>query len=339
MKMVEINGQEIRFTNSDDEKLILGYAVWFTISKIRVPWNVVVAITKKVGLNHRFAKPDEIAVFERICSENKEVELKNDSKEKVNVLLRPVKQGLRKVVLERYDKVNGTVEYVDYAELLIVNSRIVVQRRSIEKEEVENLIEDIIRIWETEKDCINEDQIRKVLLNILKRSGKVKLKPSGSVYFVHKKHFKEIMIFGEFLEEIKKSGQGMNSEIWYAPIEDNEKFREMVSLKINETIQEEFERLFEEIFHKIVKNNGLKANEILITRKKAERALKIAQLYSDILGAELEKTQKMLEIALKISQCGSINEVIGVVEREREKTQLNEIIEKLLQSFTAEEQA
>ncbi|MEM3504614.1 MAG: DUF6744 family protein [Archaeoglobaceae archaeon] len=328
MKPCKINGFETGIADSDSQ--IIGYAVWFTISKTRAPWYVVNEALAKAGLPMRIKRPAPLDVFERITGEYRETEIENDHEKRITILLRKVNDHTRKVVVEKLFKTTKKVEYTECAEIILADPLKVIKYRDCP--EAEQVVHEIEEKWKSEKECITEDTLRKMLLKILDRSGRIKLKPSGSIYFVPEEQFEMIERFGEFIDILKEKGHGKNSEIWYAPVINSERFREMIKLKINGAIQEEFERIFEAIFG--AKNEKRDIKEI-ISKDSIIRLKRIVQLYSEILGEETRKVEKVAGILRNLRMCKNDEEIPEMIEKLAEELSLEDKLEQLKQALLA----
>lgn len=318
--------------NENGDWTIYGYAVWFTISKMRVPWSIVNSFARESGLP-AIPRPEKRSVFERVCNENKEILLVEDAEKRVVLLLRPSEDKARKIILEFSSKEDNSVKYEEYGEIRFENTLIIKRN---EKSDlgglgIEEVIEKIKAQWIKEKECVTEEVIRKLLLKILERAKSIKLKPSGSIYFVHRTKFKDIENFSNFLEKIKSMGYGSSSEFWYAPIGDA-KLKKMISIKVKEEFLNDFENVLLEILQKI-KSNRMKANEILNTRKKVDELYNGALLYFDLLEEEIEILRKMSKICISLTQCKDFEKAIELLKKESEEV-LVRIFERVIERVT-----
>lgn len=328
MRVWRVSGREAGFADNDSQ--ILGYAVWYTISKTRVPWHIANEALAKTRLPMKIQRPDELDAFERIMSEFRETEIENNQERRVTVLLREVNEYTRKVVVEKLYRATKRIEYTECAEIVLGEPLRII--KYCECSEAEQVIREIEEKWKNEKDCITEDTLRKMLLKILDKSARIKLKPSGSIYFVPEKHFGLIEKFGEFLEILKENGYGKNSEIWYAPVINSERFREMIKLKINGAIQEEFEKIYYEIFSAKKEGREIKG---AISKDSIVRLQKIVQLYSEILGEETQKVEKIMTVVRRLAYYESDEEILETIERSAEECLLRDRLEQLKRALLA----
>jgi len=311
MQKLEIKGVEGAISESG---AVLGYAVWFTIGKMRIPHNELVKLLIESRITSKLTKPSARATFERICSEMKEKQVRHD----VFALVRSL-EDCRRVVLEKRGK---GVDYESYADLFLDGNRIRVERLGEKKEVAEEFVRELVEMFEKEKDCHTEETVRKLLLETLEKTGKVKLKPSGSIYFVPRDHFAEVEKFGVLFDKLK--AHNPRNELWYAPIVDAERTRKMLELKVEETLQNEFERMF----MKFVKSPDYKE-----LRENAKKAIEIAEIYENMLQHELLRAKRLYEIA---------RSVVGMSREEAipflEKVAVEEKLDNLLKVLTEGEE-
>lgn len=264
---------------------IIGYAVWFSFSKARIPWKQANEIAASCGLDVYFYSPSWAEVLDRICDEYKEKKLNN----KV-VLIRKICENAIKIIIENRDP---KLEYAEYADIRIKNGSLTVERLAKENEEIEKIIEDIKKRFEEEKECISEEALRRAFIRILRKNGNIKLKQSGSIYFIHKECLNEINLFRRFLDELKKTGHCEKSEIWVTMI--GEDLREVVAMKIKEQINEEIQKLVES-FGKNPENMRNYAKII----NRMNRIYKMARNYKEVI--DLEEIERFVEDTKKTMQ-------------------------------------
>lgn len=307
MKAAKIDGKEVLFLKEPDVK-VLGYAIWYTFSRTKAHKDIVREWFERHGLQE-FApgEPGHRDAFKRICSEYREKFLRKEKDDEVYLLIRPVdkKGDLRKMVLERraagkklsYEVV-GEIWYFKDEETGAEAVRFTIGAHDPDVEEV---AEEIRRRWDEEKDCYTEETFRRVLLDIIEECGKVKLKPSGSVYFVPEKDFHYIEKFANIVEELKAEFPDNRTEIWYAPIMDTDQFREMVKMKVEDTLQEVLDSAIKKLLEvNEIEDEKERARRIREITRSIENAAKVAEKYAKLLKATLDRTQKLLEDARKI---------------------------------------
>lgn len=329
MKSCKIDGSEAFF--AADDKEVLGYAVWFTISEMLVPWKIANQALTESGLPPKFKSPDPHDVFDRICTKNKEKIVEDNEEKRVCIMLREVHENSKKLVVETLWKRSKKIEYTEHAEILLVGSELKINNYAPDQK-TDQFLKELVKQWNIEKECITDDLIRKMLIKILEASGKIKLKPSGSIYFVPASHFEKVAKFSSFLEWLKANGYGKRTEIWYAPIVNTNRFREMLKLKINDTIQEEFEKMFEMVF---TKNGNPDLKTMLNVKYSFERIQKIIQIYSEILGEEMLKVNKLAEVVKRVLECKNIEDACKALDESVGAEELRERLEKLKKALVA----
>lgn len=327
MKTCKIKGNEVFFATED--KNVLGYAVWFTISEMLIPWKLANQALTESGLPLKFNPPQPRDVFDRLCTKNREQVVEDNEEKRVCILLRGVHENAKKLVVETLWKKNRKIEYTEHAEILLIGSEIKINEFQSDPI-TQQFIDSFKKQWMLEKDCITDDLVRKLLIKILDDSGKIKLKPSGSIYFVPACYFEKIEKFGNFLEKLKAMGFGKRTEMWYAPIVNTEKFREMLKLKINDAIQEEFERVFNMVF---AHNGNLDVKKVLEMKSSLKRINGIIQLYSEILDEEMGRVNKLAEVIKKLIECRNAEEAYNAIEKTVSIENLKERLENLKKSL------
>ncbi len=316
VKAAKIDGKDVLFLKEPDVK-VLGYAIWYTFSKVRAHKDVVREWFEKHGLQE-FAPgdPSHRDAFRRICSEYREKFLRKEDDTEVYLLVRPVdkKGDLRKIVLEKraagkklsYDVIGEIWYYKDEDEGVGYSLE-------VDDSNVESVVKEIVKRWEEEKDCHTEETLRKILLEIIEECGKVKLKPSGSVYFIPERDFHYIKKFADIIEDLKAEFPDNKTEIWYAPIMDTDQFREMVKKKVEDTLQEILDSAIKKLLEiNNIENEKERAKRIREITVSIENAARVAERYTKILRATLDRTQKLIEDAKKI-----LEKVENSYEKER----------------------
>jgi len=156
--------------------------------------------------------------------------------------------------------------------------------------------------WEKENDCCTEEYLRRILLSIIDECGKVKLKPSGSVYFVPVKDFHYIEKFAKIIEEIRQKHPDNHTEIWYAPIMNTDYFREMVKVKVEDTLQETLDSAIKRLLELSDQDmdEEAKIRKIKEISRNIESAAKVAEKYARMLQTSLRRTESLIQDAQKI---------------------------------------
>lgn len=300
MERAKVNSRSISFLDRSEGQ-VLGYAVWYTFSKVIVHKDEVKKWFDRHGL-YQFtpADPKHGDAFKRICSEYKERKIKSVGNTEVFLLVRPLEKGLRRgVVLER--RADGKrLSYDVIGEIAYNEKTRTVGYTLDKKEDVEEVVKEIVERWEKEKDCYTEEHLRKALQGILNEAGKVKLKPSGSVYFVPAQDFMYVERFSKIVEEIKVLNPDNNTEIWFAPIMNTDQFRNMIKTKVEDTLQETLDSVIRRLI-------DLKEKEDIDEKEKARRikelafsienAAMVAEKYTKMLQTSLSRTSNLLENA------------------------------------------
>jgi len=300
MQRVRIGGSEAVFLGND-EKDVLGYAVWYTISRTLVHKDDLHAWFDKHGLS-RFkpADPKHGDAFKRICSEYKEKKIDESADSETFLLLRPLETGLtRKIVLEKR-KEGKKLSYNVVGEIAYdEKSRNVNYSLKTADPVVRTIVKEILDRFEREKDCYTDEHIRKTLHRILDSCNRVKLKPSGGIYLVPLDDFYWIESFSKIVEEIKKINPSNRTEIWYAPIVNTERHRRMLEIKVEDTLEEILNSAIERLL-KIDSQDPSKVRQIDEIAKQIEQATRMAEKYTKMLKVSLNRTTSLLEKAERL---------------------------------------
>ncbi|ADC64684.1 hypothetical protein Ferp_0510 [Ferroglobus placidus DSM 10642] len=300
MERAKVSGKEVVFLSGEGAS-VLGYAVWYTFSRFTEHKDVVKEWFSKHGLAEFTPEdPHHPNVFKRICSEYKEKRIKSLGSTEVYLLVRPIDRAgrVRKLVMEKRSE-GRRLSYEVVGEIAYDEG---VVRYSTSDPDAEEVAREIAGRFEREKDCHTEETLRRALLDIIERSGKVKLKPSGSVYFIPARDFHYIEKFARIVEEIRQRHPDNRTEIWFAPIMDTEQFRDMVKLKVEDTLQETLDAAIKrmvELSSDTVdeRERERRLKEIAAT---VDNAAKVADRYSKMLRQSLNRTDRLLERARTI---------------------------------------
>ena len=309
MERAKVNGREIVFLERREGD-VLGYAVWYTFSRLVQNKDVVKGWFRKYGLSEFTPDdPNHRDAFKRICSEYKEKRLRSEDGVEVYLLIRPVERGgnLRKLVLEKRSG-GRKLSYDVVGELEFVRDEKTGYER-IERflettdPDVRRIVAEIVDRWEREKDCYTEEHLRRILLDIIDECGRVKLKPSGSVYFVPIEHFHYVERFSRIVDEIRAGNPENRTEIWFAPIVNTDQFREMVKRKVEDTIQETLDSAIKrlvELSEAEDVDERERARRIGELAARIESAAQIAERYARMLRMSLNRAENLLTEAREI---------------------------------------
>lgn len=297
MERAKVAGKEVVFLSEGNEN-VLGYAVWYTFSRFIEHKDMVKEWFSKHGLAEFTPDdPKHVDAFKRICSEYREKRIKSLGNTEVYLLIRPVDRSgrIRKLVVEKRSE-GRRLSYEVVGEIAYDG----VVRYDTSDTDAEEVAREIAKRFEKEKDCYTEETLRRVLLEIIEKSGKVKLKPSGSVYFIPAKDFHYIEKFAKIVDEIRQNNPDNKTEIWYAPIMNTEQFRDMVRIKVEDTLQETLDAAIKhmvELSDADEKERRRRLKEIAAT---VDNAARVAEKYSRLLQQSLNRTDRLLERARKI---------------------------------------
>lgn len=309
MKRASIDGKEIAFLEKTEDG-VLGYSVWYTFSRTIIHKDTVKEWFNRHGLSEFTpGDPDHRDAFKRICSEYREKKIGTVGNTEVFLLIRPVDKAgnVRKLVIERrsegkrlsYDVV-GEIEYLKDDKR---NTGEIRHNLEVSNPDVEKVVEEIKKRWDKEKDCYTEEHLRRALLKIIDRSGKVRLKPSGGIYFVPAEDFTYIEKFAKIVEEIKKEYPDNNTEIWYAPIINTDYYRDMVKTKVEDSLQNTLDSVINRLVE-LANDDELDENEKLRRIRELaatiENTAKVAEKYSTLLRTSLNRIERLLENARTI---------------------------------------
>lgn len=292
LEHTEIDGKKVYVVEEDVPAKILGYAVWFTFSRIRAPKDIVIEAFKKRLPEYCPPPPTPEDTFKRVCTEFKETTEKIDDLE-VAYMIRKISEYERKITIEI--KEGRELKYKGAGDLWFNKDT-----KQIEYNVnglARNVVTKIVEVFEKEKDCYTEEHLRKILLRILDDIGKLPLKPSGGVYFVPSEDFEKIKHFSEIIKEIKEKVDPKNrTQLWYTPVVDEESFREMLAVRIIDTIDEivnsAIERLTkldkEDVPEHIMEN---RVQKIKISLNSARRML---EKYKKLLQRNIEEADNKI---------------------------------------------
>ncbi|MGA5819818.1 DUF6744 family protein [Kitasatospora sp. NPDC094028] len=158
-----------------------------------------------------------------------------------------------------------------------------------EQATVREMLAEIQRSYITNCTYFTGDRLRSMIRAYVEHLGALRLRPTGGVYFVHRRHDTELAALRELVGRF-----GHNSMLSRVPLPDQDEQREMVIAAFSTQAREELETLAKDL--DAARRAGAKQAEVerLFQRYQALQATTTE--HSELLSVTLDETQDALEL-------------------------------------------
>lgn len=168
------------------------------------------------------------------------------------------------------------------------NARAIAKLPQAEQDNVSKLIKDIEAQYQRRCAYLSSDRLRSVVRRYVESLNAIRVRPTGGVYFVHRRHAPTLAALREVVSRL-----GKGSNLVRVPIPDQEEMREMIIQAFTTRAKDDLDQLAADIA--AAQRSG-KAEEVekLYDRFKA---LKNATAeHSELLATSLDDTQAALDL-------------------------------------------
>ncbi|MGB9661367.1 MAG: DUF6744 family protein [Moorellaceae bacterium] len=302
-RLIAVDGKEYNIK-------FLGQLLWFTITDLRVTLEQLKGAFRRTGIDESYL-PKPINPRDAFRKASTMAEVKGyplGEGKKLNLLVREVKQEkdliIRQLVREVVDAKNVRLEYLPVAKLELsgekgehLEIRDMINGKNlypIERKTLDNICVN----YEREKENYNGQNVRDIIMRVLRNCNPVAVRPSGGVYFVPKQYRPTVDSLKELVRLLNTHKvTTYNCEMWSVPVVDAEEQRAMVRQNLEEQVMAESKALLEELA------DLLKAEHIKIRTKTAQKYIEqvrtLAQMvreYEDLLDTKITTVKANLDL-------------------------------------------
>lgn len=301
--LIAVNGAKV-------EIKFLGHLLWFTITDLRVTLEQLQEAFRQVGLDEAYL-PKPINPRDAFRKATSKAEVKAyplEEGKRLNLLVREVKCDkdllIRQVVREVVDAKNVRLEYLPIANLRLMGNQgekveVVpfIARDNLYPAE-RSVLGSIEADYEAEKVSYNGQNVRDLIMRVLRNCHPVAVRPSGGVYFIPEAYeatVESLKALVRLLNGYKITGY--SCELWSVPVVDAEEQRAMVKQNLEEQVMAESKALLEEL------TGLLKAENVKIRTKTAQKYIEqvralaaMVKEYEDLLDTKITTVRANLDL-------------------------------------------
>lgn len=286
---------------STDQRLLLGYLTWYSVSDVKVSHGDVVRGLVAAGIDTNLPLPPKDAdVFRRVCtkSERKRVPTLEEGVFE-NYLVRDLnadpEKVYRRIVMEKVDSKGRKLGYEQLYDITFDKKSGKITERKLGPANIvaEEVVKAVKQGFATERGTLNSYAIREWIRHFILSLAATQVRPGGGVYFVAEDKYDKV----EALEKFCQSITGV--DFHYLPLIDDKKQREMLHRAFESEAADEIDRMLGEI-------TEIKAAGRKITQSRYEDFLRKyheltdrATEYGDLLEEKLSTTHSRLEIFMR----------------------------------------
>lgn len=285
-----------------DQRLLLGYLTWYSVSDVRVSHGDVVRALVAAGIDTNLPLPPKDAdVFRRVCTKSERKKVPTDDPGIYeNYLVRDLnadtEKVYRRVVGEKVDAKGRRLGYEQLYDITFdkKSSKITERRLGPVNGVAEDIVNTIKQGFKVERGTLNSYAVREWIRHFVISLSATQVRPGGGVYFVAEGHHEKVEALEKFCHSIPGS-----VEFHYLPLIDDKKQREMLQRAFEAEASDEIDKMLVEI-------TEIKANGKKITQSRYEDFLskyhaltERATEYGNLLEEKLSTTHSRLEIFMK----------------------------------------
>lgn len=284
-----------------DERLLLGYLTWYSVTEVKVSHGDVVRHLVAAGIDTNLPLPPKDAdIFRRVCtkSERKRVPTGEEGIFE-NYLVRDLNADTdkvyRRIVMEKVDAKGRKLGYEQLYDITFDKKTAQITERRLGPENLvaEAVVNAVRQGFQMERGTLNSYAIREWIRHFILGLSATQVRPGGGVYFVAEEKHDKIVALEKFCQAIS------GVEFHYLPLIDDKKQREMLHRAFESEAADEIDKMLAEI-------GDIKAAGKKITQSRYEDFLRRYHTltertteYGDLLEEKLSTTHSRLEIFMR----------------------------------------
>lgn len=284
-----------------DERLLLGYLTYYSVSEVRVAHGDVVRALVSAGIDTNLPLPPKDAdIFRRVCtkSERKRVPTAEEGIFE-NYLVRDLNSDVdkvyRRVVMERVDSKGRKLGYEQLYDITFDKKTAKITERKLGPQNLvaEEIVTAVKQGFIAERGTLNSYAVREWIRHFILSLNATQVRPGGGLYFVAEDKHDKIVALEKFCNSIS------GVDFHYLPLIDDTKQREMLQRAFESEAADEIDRMLGEI-------GDIKAAGKKITQSRYEDFLRRyhaltdrATEYGNLLEEKLGTTHSRLEIFMR----------------------------------------
>lgn len=284
-----------------DERMLLGYLTWYSVSDVKVAHGEVVRALVAAGIDTSLPLPPKDAdIFRRVCtkSERKRVATADEGVFE-NYLVRDLNSDndnvYRRVVMERVDSKGRRLGYEQLYDITFDKQSAKISERRLGPQNLvaEEIVNAAKQGFASERGTLNSYAVREWIRHFILSLSATQVRPGGGVYFVAEDKHDRVLALEAFCNTVS------GVEFHYLPLIDDTKQREMLQRAFESEASDEIDRMLGEI-------SDIKAAGKKITQSRYEDFLRRyhsltekATDYGDLLEEKLGTTHSRLEIFMR----------------------------------------
>lgn len=285
-----------------DQRLLLGYLTWYSVSDVKVSHGDVVRALVAAGIDTNLPLPPKDAdVFRRVCTkaEKKRVPTAEDGVFE-NYLVRDMNADTdkvyRRVVVEKVDAKGHKLGYEQLYDITFDKASAKITERKLGPANV--VAEDVVRAvkqnFATDRGTLNSYAVREWIRHFILSLSATQVRPGGGVYFVSEDKYDKVQALEKFCQAM-----GTGVDFHYLPLVDDKKQREMLHRAFESEAADEIDGMLGEIA-------DIRAAGRKITQSRYEDFLRKYHIltdrateYGELLEEKLSTTHSRLEIFMR----------------------------------------
>lgn len=285
-----------------DQRLLLGYLTWYSVSDVRVSHGDVVRALVNAGIDTNLPLPPKDAdIFRRVCTKSERKKVPTDDEGIYeNYLVRDLnadtEKVYRRVVGEKVDAKGRRLGYEQLYDVTFDKKTSKITERKLGPANVvaEEIVKAIKQGFLAERGTLNSYAVREWIRHFVMSLSATQVRPGGGVYFVAEQHHEKVEALEKFCTALPGS-----VEFHYLPLIDDGKQRAMLRRAFEAEASDEIDKMLVEI-------TEIKAGGKKITQSRYEDYLNKyhaltdrATEYGELLEEKLSTTHSRLEVFMK----------------------------------------
>lgn len=285
-----------------DERILLGYLIWYSVSDVRVSHDDVVRALVGAGIDTNLPLPPKDAdVFRRVCtkSERKRVPTIDDGIYE-NYLVRDLNADTdkvyRRVVGEKVDAKGKRLGYEQLYDITFdkKTSNISFRKLGPANTIAEEVVQAVKQNFALERGTLNSYAVREWIRHFVLSLSATQVRPGGGVYFVSEDHKEKVLALETFCSQIHG-----NVEFHYLPLIDDKKQREMLQRAYEAETSDEIDKLLVEITEIKAKGRRITQSRYEDFLKKYHDLTERTTEYGELLEEKLSSTHSRLDVFMR----------------------------------------